>query len=297
MRRSNWKSFEDVLNQYGITKLYHFTDRSNLNSIIQNRGLLSWADCEEKGISIAKPGGDMSSRIYDKRDNLHHYVRLSFTNQHPMMFVARRERRIPNPVVLEIDKSVIFEDNTLFSNMNAVKRGASIGGDLSAFNNIHFSSVIRNKHFDLPVEEQKYFQAEVLVQNYIPLEKIYNIGDFKSPLPSDLIIKQVFGSDKYLYDREAVDMLSTCLWELSHTNYVQGVCLSTLMFEMFDYDGSLKIFVRGTLDEEGQFHLVISKGSIYGICSVPLEHFINILISLNMFDGGVKRKLSLLFNR
>ena len=297
MKRINWKEFDSILSDYGITKLYHFTDRSNLPSIIANRGLLSWADCEEKGICISHPGGDSASRYCDKRVNLHHYVRLSFTNQHPMMFVARRERRIPNPIILEIDRSVIFEDTTLFSDMNAVKQEAFIGGDINAFKNIHFSSVICNRHFDLPTHEQKYFQAEILVQNYIPLERIYNIGNFNIPLPSDIVLKQTYSSDKYIFDREAVALLSTCLWELSHTNYVQGVCLSTLMFEMFEYDGSHRIFVRGTLDSDGIFHIVVSKGELYGICSIPLEHFINILIPLNMFDEGMKRKLSLLFNQ
>lgn len=297
MKRGNWQEFDTILSNYGITKLYHFTDRSNLNSIICNRGLLSWADCEEKGINIPNPGGDSSSRYYDQRDNLHHYVRLSFTNQHPMMFVARRDGRIPNPVILEIDKSVIFDDSTLFSNMNAVKREACIGGDISHFKNIHFSSVVRNRHFDLDPQEQKYFQAEILVKNYVPLESIYNIDTFNIPLPSDIVLKQTYGTDKYVYDREAVDLLSTCLWELAHTNYVQGVCLSTLMFEMFDFDGSLKIFVRGSLDADGIFHLVISKGDLYGICSITLEHFINILIPLNMFDDSMKGKLSILFNQ
>ena len=297
MKRINWREFDAILCNYGITKLYHFTDRSNLPSIIASRGLLSWADCEEKGISISHPGGDSASRYSDKRANLHHYVRLSFTNQHPMMFVARREGRIPNPVILEIDRSVIFEDTTLFSDMNAVKREAFIGGDINAFKNIHFSSVVRNRHFDLPTREQKYFQAEILVHNYISLERIYNIGNFNIPLPSDIVLKQSYTSDKYIFDREAVDLLSTCLWELSHTNHVQGVCLSTLMFEMFDYDGSHRIFVRGALDSDGIFHIVVSKGELYGICSIPLEHFINILIPLNMFDEGMKRKLSLLFNQ
>lgn len=99
MKRSNWLSFDRTLKQYGVERLYHFTDRANLPSIIKNRGLLSWGDCKEKGIEIAVPGGDSSSRMYDKMDNLHHYVRLSFTNQHPMMFVAKREGRIKTPVV------------------------------------------------------------------------------------------------------------------------------------------------------------------------------------------------------
>ena len=35
-RRSNWKEFQDILDDYGIDTLYHFTDRDNLESIIQN---------------------------------------------------------------------------------------------------------------------------------------------------------------------------------------------------------------------------------------------------------------------
>jgi len=80
MKRADWKYFDSMLSKYKINRLYHFTDRSNLESIIANRGLLSWADCEEKNICISMPGGDMSSRQYDKRDNLQYYVRLSFTN-------------------------------------------------------------------------------------------------------------------------------------------------------------------------------------------------------------------------
>lgn len=297
MKRADWKDIDSILSKYKINRLYHFTDRSNLESIIANRGLMSWADCEEKNICISMPGGDMLSRQYDKQDNLHHYVRLSFTNQHPMMFVARREGRIPNPITLEIDKSVIFEDSTLFSNMNAVKREALVGSGLEYFKKIHFSSIISRTHFDLPLEEQKYFQAEVLVKNFIPLEKIQNIGEFNLPLPDDVVLKQTLGHDKYIYDREAIEMLSMCLWELSHTDYLQGVCLSTMVFEMYDFNNSLQIFVRGILDSTGLFHLVVSKKDIFGICSITLDHFINLLVSLNMFDDSMKHKLSILINQ
>lgn len=56
-RRSNWEEFERLIEQNNITKLYHFTDRDNLESIIRNGGLYSWKDCEEQGIAIPKPGG------------------------------------------------------------------------------------------------------------------------------------------------------------------------------------------------------------------------------------------------
>ena len=46
--RSNSNKFLEILKSNGIKKLYHFTDRDNLDSIIDNGGLFSWADCDAK---------------------------------------------------------------------------------------------------------------------------------------------------------------------------------------------------------------------------------------------------------
>lgn len=183
-KKSNWQEYDAVIAQHGIKKLYHFTDRDNLESIIQNGGLYSWADCEEKGIAIAKPGGSDSSRQLDSRDRLQHYVRVSFVTQHPMMYVAMNEGRISNPVILEIDPEVIYWDCSKYADRNATKNGARIGDGIEDFKAIHFSAVKARKHFDLPDEEQMFFQAEVLVKNFIPLEYIKNIGNFGIPIPS-----------------------------------------------------------------------------------------------------------------
>lgn len=183
-KKQDYNEYLEILKQHNITKLYHFTDRDNLQSIIDNGGLYSWADCEGKGIQIAKPGGNAQSRSLDSRDHLEHFVRVSFTRNHPMMYVAMNEGCISNPVVLEIDPEVIVWQHTKYADMNATKNGANVGEDISDFKQIHFKSVKANKHFDLDDDEQKYFQAEVLVKNHIPLEYIKNIGDFGIPLPS-----------------------------------------------------------------------------------------------------------------
>ena len=190
-KRHNWEKFKSVLERHGITKLYHFTDRDNLESIIQNGGLYSWADCDEKGIVINKPGGSDTSRSLDKRDNLQNYVRVSFTRKHPMMYVAMNDGRISNPVILEIDLEVIYDESTIYADRNAVKNGAKVGKTLNDFNRIHFASVKANTHFDLSVDEQEFFQAEVLVKNFIPLQYIKNIGNFGISMPSQ---KQVLQS-------------------------------------------------------------------------------------------------------
>jgi len=185
-KKSNWQEFKSLLDQHKITKLYHFTDRDNLESIIKNGGLYSWMECERKGIKINKPGGSSVSRQLDSGRNLENYVRVSFTTQHPMMFAAMKDGRISNPVILEIDPEVIYWKGACFSNMNAAtyKVRPNIGETIDDFNQIHFQSVKARKYFDLPEEEQPYFQAEILVNNCIPLEYIKNIGNFGMPIPS-----------------------------------------------------------------------------------------------------------------
>ena len=198
-KRRNWQKFKTILEQYSISKLYHFTDRENLESIIREGGLYSWADCIERGIKIMKPGGSDLSRKLDRKLSLQHCVRVSFTDKHPMMYVAVSEGRINDPIVLEIDPSVIYEENTMFSDMNATKNEAHMGKTIKDFECIHFESVMADKHFDLEEDEQPFFQAEVLVRNFIPLEYISNIWDFDIPLskisePQKFVPKQIYSS-------------------------------------------------------------------------------------------------------
>ena len=125
-----------------------------------------------------------------------------------------KDGRISNPVILEIDPEVILWRDTLYSNMNATihRIRPNIGETLADFKQIHFQSVKARKHFDLPEEEWPYFQAEILVKNFIPIEYIKNIGNFGIPVPSKpqgiTNQKSIYSSDYkkyaycvYLYDR------------------------------------------------------------------------------------------------
>lgn len=184
--KTHSNEYRKLIEQHRITKLFHFTDRENLESIIRNGGLYSWADCEQKGINIPKPGGSMGSRDLDKRDNLQDYVRVSFVKEHPMMYVAMNEGRITNPVLLEIDPEVIYWTGSQYADRNATKNGAQVGSSIDDFARLHFDSLKAPKHFDLDPDEQKFFQAEVLVKNHIPLRYIKNIGNFGFSIPSQV---------------------------------------------------------------------------------------------------------------
>ena len=174
-KKSNWQEFQEVLEQNRITKLYHFTDFDILESIIQNGGLYSWADCRDKGIKIPKPGSSGPSRSLDERDHLEHYVRLSFVEDHPMKFVAMNEGRISNPVVLEIDLEPALWKDSLYADRNATRSGAIVGGDFANLMVVRFGLFNRMmRYFDMSDEAKMHYQAEVLVKNFIPLKYITN---------------------------------------------------------------------------------------------------------------------------
>ena len=183
-KKSNWQDYAKVLNDGHVAKLYHFTDRDNLESIIKNGGLYSWKDCEEKGIKISKPGGGDLSRSLDSRDGLERYVRLGFSDDHPMKFVAMDDGRISNPVVLEIDIDVVLWQNTLYADRNATKNGANVGGTLDDLKRIQLYLFRGIRYFDLDANEKMFYQAEILVKNFIPLKYIKNIGNFGIPIPA-----------------------------------------------------------------------------------------------------------------
>lgn len=183
-KKHNWQEFQVLLNEIGITKLYHFTDRDNLKSIIDHGGLYSWMDCEQKGIRIPKPGGESLSRSLDSNKGLQNYARVSFTPRHPMMFAAMNEGRISNPVILEISPEVLYWDNTKFADRNATKNGVHIGDKIEDLKRIHFDLFKGRSYFDMDEEEQMYFKAEALVKNFIPLKYITNIENFGYTIPS-----------------------------------------------------------------------------------------------------------------
>ncbi len=176
VRKPNWQDYKDILRNNGITKLYHFTDRRNLKSIVEHGGLVSWGDACDRDMSIAAPGGSDTSHSLDRRMGLEYYVRLSFIPNHPMMHVAMNDGRIDDPVILEIDPQVAYLGDSKFSDRNAARAsaGVKVGDSLSDLRNLRFN-LFNKSYFDLDSDEKPYYQAEVLVFHEVPLCYIRNI--------------------------------------------------------------------------------------------------------------------------
>jgi hypothetical protein len=175
----NWRDFDKVLRYNGIEGFYHFTDERNIKSIIKNKGLFSWYYCDMNNIDIPASGGSIGSRENDRTNGKKDFVRLAFNKKHPMLFVSKNDGRISKEKWLNIDIKVAFFKNTEFSDKNAaafVSYQPIIGKELTNLENIRFD-LLRKRYFDLNKEDKKYYQAEVLVKTWVPLEYITNLNE------------------------------------------------------------------------------------------------------------------------
>lgn len=180
----NWRDFEKILQENGITAFSHFTDKANLKSIRENGGLFSWFYCDMNNIVIPMPGGSMGSRQNDTTNGKKDFVRVAFNKEHPMLFIAEKDGRISNTVWLNIDVKVAYFKNTEFSDKNAAAFSSytpRIGNEVNYLENVRFDilkKAERVKHYNLNDDEKPYNQAEVLVKTWIPIEYITNINSF-----------------------------------------------------------------------------------------------------------------------
>ena len=165
-----------LLRGHGITKFYHFTDESNLPSIRANNGLYSWIYCEQNNIVINRPGGDSLSKKLDCRYHLQNFVRLSFTNNHPMKYIAENDGRIRSSTNLEIDIETATFKTTLFSDINATANNHQKGYDLDFLkNNIKFHIVKQPEYRYLSPRDKPFYQAEIMVEEHIESKYIINL--------------------------------------------------------------------------------------------------------------------------
>ncbi|WP_169853011.1 DUF4433 domain-containing protein [Anaerohalosphaera lusitana] len=165
-------AFREFVQNNRIKCLYHFTDKANLLSIFEHGSLLSWHELTERQL-FHKAGGNEKSRELDTRRGLQNYVRLSFTNNHPMQYVCQNDGRIDELVLIEIAPEVIYWEETLFSNTNATANYAKVGPNLAHLQLVNFEVIKRGSW---ATEREKYsIQAEVMVKEQIPCKYFLNL--------------------------------------------------------------------------------------------------------------------------
>jgi hypothetical protein len=173
--KTNFEKIRKYLKKRGITSVWHFTDRSNLTSILKY-GILSLKKIKQKNIMLEHTGADTLSHSLDKYKGLDQYIHLSFIKDHPMYHIAKSRQSIIDPVWLEIDISVLFEKNTLFCDKVANDSTAKLFKIDKIKKKIDFDTMLFSLIFDEYKEARK---AEILVLDHISSDKILGVYNGK----------------------------------------------------------------------------------------------------------------------
>jgi len=153
--------------------LYHFTDASNLASIREHGGLWSTVKLIEKGIKF-RSGGNQISLDADKAFGMDKFVHLSFTNNHPMAYLASHDGRIEKLQWLYIENPFdVFElPGVLYCPEVSNKSGATlydIGHARQTFDYeaIGYLNWKEGSNYARRVAVEK---CEILVPDHLPLK-------------------------------------------------------------------------------------------------------------------------------
>ena len=162
-------NLQETLKYYGKTSIWHFTDESNLKSI-KEHGILSLLMITQNKIHVPCFGADAESHYRDKIKGLDNYVHLSLIKEHPMQHYKVREGLIPNPVWLEIDISVLFDNLSLCCNQIANATSAKCHDIQKLAEVIDMDSLINNPYCSYEIKK-----AQLLVAKKIEYSKIKGI--------------------------------------------------------------------------------------------------------------------------
>lgn len=172
-----WPSVLSLLESKGVKKLYHYTDKDNIPLIRTCGGLLSLRSLTEMKVTPPCAGGDKVSHMIDRANHTDNYVHLCFSPRQYSLDAAIKSGRIKNPRILEVSLEALHVGNPVYSVLNSASTldDAIVSRGIQVLSRIHIETAVREDLDSISFAERKYHQAEVLVENQIPLKYLLNI--------------------------------------------------------------------------------------------------------------------------
>jgi hypothetical protein len=171
------RSQNQHLDYFGINYLYHMTHKDNLEKILQvglkshnyaRRNNLMRNDIANNDVNDRRSKVEL---IYNR--SLHDYVPLYFNPKNSMLFVRKNIQ--DNIVILALDRMLIYEENSIFTDGNAANRPTRFFNDTNNLNQINWECIRAEFWSDFEDGRRKRM-AEVLVFPDIAarfIQKIY----------------------------------------------------------------------------------------------------------------------------
>lgn len=201
----------DLLNEFGVFNLYHITHLGNLVSILKH-GLFPHNIVRQRmtkySISDAEVNNIRDVRkesIYGRKVN--DYVPLYFNPKNPMLY---KIREIDNLIILEIDRNLLLEENTIFSNGNASSQSSNFFNHVSHLKYLNWSCIYGKKWSSID-DGKRIRCAEVLVNSMIPPKYIKKIickdeelSHLLNMILNELTSVQIVFDPKFFFDKNEI---------------------------------------------------------------------------------------------
>ncbi len=160
-------------------RLYHFTDKKNIESIKQH-GLLSTSELRTRGlINNVKTGGDANSLASDMAKGTDRYACLCFTNSHPMAYIAETERGL-DPVYLQIDPQILKVPGAMITNAASNQWGVERVAAATALDSLDLEVLYKRMDWSDPKVNARLKVAEkyeILIPSGVATSSIlYGLG-------------------------------------------------------------------------------------------------------------------------
>lgn len=165
----------EFLKHHCIQEFFHFTDASNIPSIIKHRGLLSLENLVLQCVNNVIYASSDESRKADVKRGLDKYVRLSFVNNHPMAYVAQKENRLLKPIYLSIKPTVLTLPNIKIANGIAYGKTTTIYDFEEACKSLDFEILYTRTDWSDPIIQKRRRAAEkyeLLIPNHVDISYI-----------------------------------------------------------------------------------------------------------------------------
>ena len=150
--------------------LFHVTEFSNLESILQN-GLLSLDELENQKIN-PEYSSSQDSRNIDKYRGLSKYVRLAYTPFYDMIPKALYAGDLKNPIILLISPEVLKLMGVKFTNKNAISNDTDLYNEDEIFDSLDFEKIytFRDRDNCSLVEYKNARQSEILILQKVDIQ-------------------------------------------------------------------------------------------------------------------------------
>ena len=171
-----WIRVLSLLESKGVKKLYHYTDKENIALIRTCGGLLSLRSLSERSVTPPRAGGDKVSHMIDSANHTDNYVHLCFSPRQYSLDAALKSGRIKNPRILEVSLEALRAGNPVYSVLNSASThdDAIVSSGIQALSRIHIETAVREDLDSIPLADRRFHQAEVLIENQVPLKYLIN---------------------------------------------------------------------------------------------------------------------------